>query len=730
MTRDTPQVLVDESTAGISPVVRILVIDNDKDLRESMSVLLRSRGYATETCASGRAALEIVMAGGIDLIVLDIHLDDIGGLDFVTMLRRASIDTAVVVVSGDAMIETATAALRLGATDYVRKPYASNVLLHTVDMAIQRRRLHHATVEMANWLDVSDIIHRVLVELSPDYIFALDDDFRLTFVNDLAAELLGVQPATLKGRSFFSFVVAEDIDLVWQAINGGSGSKRTIEFRMVRLERCSMERTLEVRFAPFPRTLMNRPGSLAWNSRWFGVARDVTERRVAENRLAFLSSHDALTGQPNRMLFVERLGLSIARAKRLGQPLAVLLIDLDRFKLANDTFGHVKGDQLLRNVAERLRAQLSDSDTLARMGGDEFAILHTGNFGKDSIAHFAATLIKELAKPFVMDSSEIFLTASMGVALYPADGMDAGTLLRHADVAMYQAKSQGKNGFRFFSQEWGGESSRRLGLESDIRRALEQKHFELHFQPQLDYSTQQIVGCEALLRWRSASGGLVMPDVFLPVVEEIRMMPMLTDWVVDEACKHFRAWRAEGSGLRRMAINVPPTVLVEAGFCERLLATLNRYEIPHPCLEIEITENTFISNPEEIASRMSALIGHGIRIAIDDFGTQYSSLSYLRQLPLTTLKIDKAFVRDIVPGNGDSPIVRAIVAIAAGLDLGLIAEGVETEFQAKHLERMGAREMQGYLFGKPMSANNFCRFLRENGQGPRTDSIVRAGTQG
>lgn len=681
---------------------RLLVVDDEPQMRNSLCALLRIHGFQPVACENGQEAISMLMAGDVDLLLLDLNLGDIDGLSLLDMIRRTGFDTMVVVVSGDTMIDSAIGALRLGAVDYVRKPYVPEVLVHTIKTALQRRRLQQSNRKMAGQLEDSERMHRFLVDISPDLIFTLDENARFTFLNDRVGGLIGYAPEELRGRSILALVVPRDVEKVRYALEGIRESQRTIECHMACNSDAPEERYFELRLVPvefrFP------TGSIAASSKIYGIARDITEKKSAEDRLAYLAYHDVLTGLPNRALFRDRLGLAIVQAKRSGCKVAAMFVDLDRFKLANDTFGHLKGDELLRQVALRLQSALRGSDTLARIGGDEFTILLPGLNCKDDAATVAAKLVADVGKPFIIDGCEVFLTGSVGIAVYPDDGEEVETLIRHADIAMYDVKSHGKNGFGFFSSDMGEISSHRFNLENEIRRALEHEQFELFYQPQIDFSNRRVVGCEALIRWRHPSRGMVSAGGFLDVIEEIGMMAALTDWVVERACQDLRSWWDCGLDLPRMSVNVAPSVLEDGDFCDRLLAVVDRHGIPHHCFEIELTENTFIADQQTISTRLLDLARKGVRIAIDDFGTQYSSLGYLRNLPVTTLKIDQSFVLEIEPGTEDSPIVRAIVAIASGLGLHIVAEGVETALQAEYLDGLGVREMQGFLLGRPMSA--------------------------
>ncbi len=695
--------------------VKLLVVDDEPLLRDSLCAVLRKSGYSTQPCDSGQAALTMLMAGGVDLILLDLHLGDIDGLDLLGMIRSAGIDTAVIVVSGDSLVESAIGALRLGASDYLRKPYEVEVLLHTVRRVLHRRYLERANREIARQLENSEFMHRFLVEASPDLIFTLDAEFRFTFLSDRAVNLIGYSPKDLQGGSVFSLVAPDDADKLRYTLERVDSGQRTVEIRILRNGELPEVRHFDVVLVPARFSPNQSAKKVEFSSYIYGIARDVTEKKLAEDRLAHLAYHDVLTGLPNRALFCDRLGLSMVQAKRSGTKVAVMFVDLDRFKLANDTFGHLKGDELLKKVAQRLQSGLREMDTLARLGGDEFTVLLTGLNAVEDAGVVAHKLVADMADPFLIDGSEVFLTASIGISIFPRDGDDIETLVRHADIAMYHVKTQGKNGFGYFLPDMGEISSRRFNLENEIRRAIDQDQFELYYQPQVDCESQRVIGCEALIRWHHPTRGVVAAGGFLPVVQEIGMMGSLTYWVIERACRDLTAWWAKGLDMPRMAVNISPVVLEDGDFGDRLTGILDRHGIPHSKFEIELTENVFIADQQTVSSRLASLARSGIRIAIDDFGTQYSSLSYLRNLPVDTIKIDQCFVREIEQGREDSTIIRAIVAIASGLGLHVVAEGVETTLQASFLKTVGAREMQGFLFGRPMGFNDFSSLLSSEG---------------
>jgi len=700
-----------EISARLLKTSRLVVVDDDARYRESLCSLLENRGYqAPEICASGHELFRLLSGSPVDLVLLDLRLKNESGLDILEMLRQGNSDVAVVVVSGDSMIESAIRALRLGANDYVRKPYAAEMLLHTIDTVLRRRDLEISHRKIAEQLEHSERTHRFLVDTSPDLIFTLDEDFNFLFVSERVTRLNGYSVEETEGRPFLSIVCAEDHERARNVLERvGKGACAT-ELRFVRPGEGAY-RHFDVQLIPVD---FSRLRPFHDNGRQRGiyvVARDISEKKKADEHLAYLAYHDALTGLPNRALFRDRLGLALIQAKRSSMKVATMFVDLDRFKLVNDSFGHQMGDELLQEVARRLKSSLREMDTLARIGGDEFTVLLPGLRSREDAALVAGKLVDDMARPYILSGSEVFLTASVGISFFPDDGSDTETLLRHADISMYHVKAHGKNDFGFFSSAVGEVSSRRLSIENEVRRGLEGEQFELHYQVQVDADTCKVLGLEALIRWQHPSKGLVSAGSFVPVIEEIGLMPALTQWVLETACRDLRSWWDRGFDVQRISVNISPSVLEADDFSERLFSTLGKYAIPHENFEIEITENVFIGNRQLVKDRLLHIAQAHVRIAIDDFGTQYSSLSYLRHLPVNTLKIDQSFVHEIERMDDNSPIVRAVIAIAMGLGLNVIAEGVETEIQAEFLRRLGCREMQGYLYGKPLPVRELDKLL-------------------
>jgi diguanylate cyclase (GGDEF)-like protein/PAS domain S-box-containing protein len=435
-----------------------------------------------------------------------------------------------------------------------------------------------------------------------------------------------------------------------------------------------------------------------------GTLVDITQRKYVESQLVHQAYHDALTGLPNRMLFQDRLTQALALARRDGRGLAVLFLDLDQFKLVNDTLGHAAGDRLLQRVAARLQQSMRASDTVARVGGDEFSLLLPGVERASHAARMAEKLLAMVARPVEIDQQRLYITTSIGISLYPADGGDAEALLTSADVAMYRVKELGRNGFQLCSPAMNARSQARLTLENDLRRGIERQEFRLFYQPQLELASGRTVGVEALLRWQHPSRGLVSPDAFIGVAEEARLIVPLGDWALRSACEQAVAWVGAGGPPRRLAVNLSAVQFQQRGLpaaIERILADTGH----DPCrLEIEITESAAIQNAALTVEVLTALRGMGVRIAIDDFGTGHAALAYLRQFPVDALKVDRSFVTDIASSSQDRAIIKAIVSLAHGLGIRVIAEGVETQEQLRFLAEAGCDEYQGFLASAPLPA--------------------------
>lgn len=699
---------------------RLLLVDDEPRLLSSLYELLRDRDYELITATNGAEALAQLTRVKFDLILLDLRLPDMSGHEIMDFINTRGIEGDIIVMSGDVGIEAAIGALKRGAYDYLRKPYSREELLKTVENALQKRRLANDNQRIASQLENSERMYRSLVDSSPDIIYTLNHEGKITFVNDRVQQLLGFSREELIGKHYSVLVHEEDLERARYAFNDRRGEERAarnVELRLKSNLGSGIERT-------FSNTLMtislNAIGMHVPEQEvkqevfgTYGVARDITDRKRAEEVISYQAYHDILTDLPNRMLFKDRLGLAVIQAKRKLTELAVMFVDLDRFKLVNDTLGHVKGDELLQQVAQRLKDCLRRGDTLARQGGDEFTIVLPELRDRQDAKAIADKFLESLHRPFDLDGHEVHISASIGIAIYPGDGETIDELLRHADIAMYQVKALGKNGHSFYHNSMLDVSHQKIALEQSLRKALELNELEMYYQPQIDMATGRIIGAEGLMRWNHPQRGLLSAGEFLPFAEENGLMLPISDWMLGALCRDMLLWNAAGGDNIRLSLNLSPQYLDRGDFFEKMRGALTRYGISPAQIEVEITENICIRNPQYAIEQLNKLCQLGVSVAIDDFGTGYSSLSYLHRFPIHTIKIDQSFVKEIHDENGHYPVILAIISIARGLGLHLVAEGVETEVQARYLQANGCSTMQGYLYHRPLALATFIDVLNE-----------------
>ena len=443
------------------------------------------------------------------------------------------------------------------------------------------------------------------------------------------------------------------------------------------------------------------------------ISRDIRERLAAEEKVAYMAQFDALTGLPNRNLFQDRLTQAMALAKRNDWPVAVLFIDLDRFKVVNDTLGHGAGDKLLKEAAERLRSCIRSSDTVGRLGGDEFAAILSELGRPGDAGQVARKIIEVIKRPFDLDGKETYVTASVGITLYPTDSDSAEALVVNADAAMYRAKEQGRNNYQYFTRDMNERALLRARMEAALRRALDRKEFQLVYQPKVDLVTGKICGFEALLRWQHPEKGIVLPGEFIPVLEETGLIASVGEWVLRTACAQIKAWQGSGLRVPPIAVNLSARQFEQEKLKDVVREILRDTGVDPSLVEFEITESLLMKDPEGAARTLHDLKESGVRLSVDDFGTGYSSLAYLKRFPIDTLKIDRTFIRDLSTDADDATLTRAIINLARNLRLKVVAEGVETEAQLNFLSANGCDEMQGYHFSRPADADECEGMLRE-----------------
>jgi diguanylate cyclase (GGDEF)-like protein/PAS domain S-box-containing protein len=442
-----------------------------------------------------------------------------------------------------------------------------------------------------------------------------------------------------------------------------------------------------------------------------GVQNDITEQKQAEENLLHMATHDALTGLPNRSLLQDRVSQAIGHAERALREVAVLFIDIDRFKNINDSLGHAAGDALITTLARRLRCSVRTVDTVARVGGDEFVMVLTDVTRESDVTQILPNLIEAITEPVPVEGHQLSVTASIGIALFPRDGIDVATLLKNADTAMYRAKDAGRNMFRFYAQEMNADAVDRLRLENDLRNAIRGDELLVYYQPQVDAATGRIVAAEALLRWRHPRHGLISPGDFIPLAEEIGLIVPIGEWVLRRVCAQLSAWREAGLAGLRVAVNLSPRQFRQHNIVDMIRAAMADHDLPPGWLELEITEGSLMHNPEETAALLEELSEMGFHLAVDDFGTGYSSLAYLKRFPLHALKIDRSFVSDIETNRDSAAIAAAVIALAHSLGLKVVAEGVERAAQMDYLRGLRCDIAQGFLYGRPMPADEFITLL-------------------
>jgi diguanylate cyclase (GGDEF)-like protein/PAS domain S-box-containing protein len=548
---------------------------------------------------------------------------------------------------------------------------------------------------------------RALVQNSFDIITIHDSRGVTVYESPAASRILGYPPGTLIGKTPFDTLHPKDVARAreaFEALLKGEASVAPVTMRFRHADGSW------IHLEALGNNLLEHPGIR-------GIvltSRDVTERKRAEERVQYLANYDVLTSLPNRFLMQDRLTQVIAHAHRNRLRVALMHIDLDRFKVVNETLGHYVGDAILKQAAERVRKATRDADTVARVGGDEFTVVFPNVTSLQTLSAAAAAMLDDLAKPFPSDGQELFVSASVGISLYPDDAASVEELIKHADAAMSTAKHLGRNTFQFFTAGMNQEVQDRMLIEAGLRMAIQRDELSLVFQPKIDLATRRIFGAEALLRWNHPKLGMIAPSRFVPVAEEAGLVGQIGEWVLHAACRQIRQWQDAGLSLQ-VAVNVSARQFQDYDVSELVMGIMRDTGALAANLEIELTESAVMSDAEASIVTLERLAALGVQIAIDDFGTGYSSLSYLKRLPLDLLKIDQSFVRDISSDPNDAAIVRAIITLARSLGIKVIAEGVENEGQLAFLNAYGCQYAQGYLFGRPMTATQLFNLITSGG---------------
>lgn len=539
-----------------------------------------------------------------------------------------------------------------------------------------------------------------------DLIFCSGLDGQIKYLNQVGQELTGCQGELPEGLNLFDLTDDEGRALLQRkfgklCVGDGVGCFE------IRLQSAALGKELDFEVSLSPCS-MDDVEPVFW-----GVCHDVTERNLAQRQLLKLAHHDILTGLPNRILLHDRLQQAKALAHRMQIRFALLFLDMDRFKIINDTLGHAVGDELLQIIAHRVKSCFRESDTVARIGGDEFVVLMLDVTSRDDITMLCEKLMQELSQPFLIGAHELFMTTSGGICICPDDEDDIDAMMQKADIAMYHAKAQGRNTVRFYDAGMDQNASRRFTIVNSMRRALDRGEFRLYYQPKLDVSSDRIIATEALVRWQHPELGLLAPTEFIQLAEENGMIVELGEWVLREACRQNMQWQQEGVPGLRVAVNLSGYQLQHSKIIDTVQSILHETGMSGELLELEITESVIMQNLEYTVNVLNEIAGMGVHISIDDFGTGYSSLSNLKRFNVNTLKIDKSFVRDVESNTTDAAIASAIIAMGSSLNLKIIAEGVETEHQMNFLRDNNCDQVQGFLISRPLPADKALALLRE-----------------
>ena len=691
----------------------LLIQDNPVDAKAVRNALNGSFQVEwVRRCSEGLERLareerqEKQRAEGIAAVLIDLFLPDSQGIETFDRLFRSAPQIPILVLSTAQDEDVAKLAVQHGAQDYLLKSGLEGYLLpKALGSMVERAAIAEA---------LFDEKERAQVTLNSigDAVMSTDVCGRVTYLNVVAEKLTGWSQEEAAGHpvaEVFRIIDAATGEAAQNPMGRAIQDNKTVALtpNCILIRRDGVEAAIEDSTAP----IHDRRGQVTGAVMVF---HDVSKARALASKMSHLAQHDSLTNLPNRTLFSDRLTEAIAAAHRYRRKLAVLFLDLDRFKHINDSLGHAVADRLLQSVAQRLHACVRASDTVSRQGGDEFVILLSEVARAQDAAVSAEKILLAVRTPHHIDQHDLHLTASIGIVTYPDDGTDAETLMKNADFAMYHAKDSGRNNYQFFRPDMNERAVERQSLEVDLRLALEERQFVLHYQPKMSLETGAIMGVEALVRWHHPQRGLVPPVQFIPVAEECGVIVPIGRWVLREACRQTRAWMDAGLPRISIAVNVSTVELREKDFVAAVRAILTETGLEPRFLELELTETFLMQDAKATAAVLQALKDLGVNLALDDFGTGYSSLSHLKRFPIDTLKIDQSFVRDLATDADDASIVSAVISMGENLHIRVVAEGVETREQLTFLQEHSCPEGQGYYFSRPVVAGQLTQLLGNN----------------
>jgi diguanylate cyclase (GGDEF)-like protein/PAS domain S-box-containing protein len=693
----------------------ILIVDDQKANLVALEASLAELDVHIFAATSGPEALSILLKQSVALVLLDVQMPGMDGFEVAALMRQRAKTRRTPIIFLTAINKDDSYVFKgyeSGGVDFIFKPYDPFVLLSKVRIFLELDLRQSQLEEALNKLRQLKTSNEILLRSVGEGIIGLASDGIVTFVNPAAEMILGHSATDLIGQPILKSVIvtAQKHDepmwtesKIYRACSQGQAYHTDVAvFRAVGGKMIPVEYTASPTHQP--------------SGAFDGVVivfKDITERKKIEEKLNYMAQYDALTGLGNRNLFNSALNNAITFSRHSHQPFALLFMDLDRFKQVNDTLGHNAGDLLLKEVSHRISDCIRDTDILCRLGGDEFTIIINGKAAEQASQRVSEKLISSLSKPFEIFGQELYIGASIGIVYFPGMGEDANELIKNADLAMYQAKHEGRNRYKVFDHGMKAQVEESMALEIDLRRAVDNCDFFLHYQPKVDMRTRAIVGVEALIRWRLGDR-MVSPALFIPVAEDTGLIGVIGRWVFETACKQMRQWQNTFNlpDDFRVAINVSVQQLQDHSLVHELIQIIRDTQVSSSWLELEITESLLMERTRENIQLLAAIRDQGCGVALDDFGTGYSSMGYLAQLPLTVMKIDKTFVDDIHRPQGRA-IISAVLALARGLNVDVVAEGVETREQADELVRLGCVHAQGFYFAKPLSVTDVEVLLQE-----------------
>lgn len=680
----------------------ILVADDSRFMRFTLRKFLEIDGYEVIEAKDGRQVLSLFEERKPDIILMDFMMPEIDGVSACAQLQELpqGKNTPVIMITSLDDEKSVNLAFEAGATDYIGKPINWAVLRKRLSRLLQAR---HTKMT----LDHNEAFASSIINYAVEGIITININGIIGYINPSAEQIFGYASDEVVGNNISMLIPELRYDDCTTLDINSKFTEKNLE--ILGRKKNNSNLPIEVTISKF----------YVEDKFFFTIIlRDITERRRYEETIRYQAFYDSLTGLPNRLLLKDRIDLEISHSKYTKQSFAIMYLDLDRFKIINDTLGHDIGDKLLKDIAARLKKCVNETDTVARIGGDEFVILLPDIIHEKNIGNIANEILETVRDPILIDSHELYISVSIGVTIYPDDGKDVETLLTNADVAMYRAKERGKNNFQLYTPALNEKAFERLAMENSLRRALEYKEFVVYYQPKVNTETEQIIGMEALIRWQHPSWGLVPPLKFIPLAEETGLIVPIGEWVLRTACTQNKALQDSGLPPLTVAVNLSALQFQLQDLTTMVSTVLEETRLDPHYLELEITESIAMHNVEHTIKIINELKAMGIKFAIDDFGTGYSSLSQLNSFSVNKLKIDKSFVSKIDGVKEHSIIASTVLALAKSMELGVVAEGVENQEQVNFCKLNKCDEMQGYFFGKPMSKEDFEIFyykkLQEN----------------